>query len=360
MTATERRNDWKWQYAHRITTSDQLAKIIPLTETEKTDIDRCLSSFRMAITPYYASLIDPNDPLDPIRMQAVPSGKELEDCPDDLSDPLNETGDSPVPHIVHRYPDRALLLVTYQCAMYCRHCTRRRMVGEEDRVISDKALARALDYVRAHPEIRDILVSGGDPLTMATERLERILSAIRAIPHVEIIRIGTRVPVVLPMRVTEELTDMLRKYHPIWINTHFNHPREITPEAKRACEQIVDAGIPLGNQSVLLKGVNDSADTMKELLLKLVKMRVRPYYLYQCDLSRGIAHFRTRVETGIDILHKLTGNISGYALPRYVIDAPGGGGKIPLQYEYVLKKDDQEVMLENFQGRLFRYPQPKT
>ena len=359
MIASERRNDWKWQYAHRITTTEQLSKIIPLTDTEKMDIDRCLSSFRMAITPYYASLINPNDPFDPIRMQAVPSGKELDNCPDDLSDPLNETGDSPVPHIVHRYPDRVLLLVTYQCAMYCRHCTRRRTVGEEDRVISDKALTRALDYVRAHPEIRDILVSGGDPLTMATERLERILSSIRSIPHVEVIRIGTRVPVVMPMRVTEELTDMLRKYHPIWINTHFNHPREITSEARRACEQIVDTGIPLGNQSVLLKGVNDNADTMKELLLKLVKMRVRPYYLYQCDLSRGIAHFRTRVETGIDILHQLTGNISGYALPRYVIDAPGGGGKIPLQYEYVLKKDDQEVVMENYQGKVFRYPQPK-
>jgi len=359
MTTSERWNDWKWQYAHRITNADALSKVIPLTEAEKADIDQCLESFRMAITPYYASLIDPNDPFDPVRMQAVPSARELDPCPDDLNDPLNETGDSPVPHVVHRYPDRVLLLVTYQCAMYCRHCTRRRAVGEEDKVISDKALARALDYIREHPEIRDVLVSGGDPLTMATARLERILKAIREIPHVEVIRIGTRVPVVLPMRVTDELTDMLRKYHPIWINTHFNHPKEITPEAKRACERIVDAGIPLGNQSVLLKGVNDSAEIMKELLLKLVKMRVRPYYLYQCDLSRGISHFRTRVETGIDILHRLTGNISGYALPRYVIDAPGGGGKIPLQYEYVLSKDDQEVVLENFQGRVFRYPQPK-
>ena len=359
MTTSERWNDWKWQYAHRITTADALSKVIPLTEAEKADIEGCLESFRMAITPYYASLIDPNDPFDPVRMQAVPSARELDPCPDDLNDPLNETGDSPVPHVVHRHPARVLLLVTYQCAMYCRHCTRRRAVGEEDKVISDKALARALDYIREHPEIRDVLVSGGDPLTMATARLERILKAIREIPHVEVIRIGTRVPVVLPMRVTDELTDMLRKYHPIWINTHFNHPKEITPEAKRACERIVDAGIPLGNQSVLLKGVNDSAEIMKELLLKLVKMRVRPYYLYQCDLSRGISHFRTRVETGIDILHRLTGNISGYALPRYVIDAPGGGGKIPLQYEYVLSKDDQEVVLENFQGRVFRYPQPK-
>jgi len=359
MAGSERFHDWKWQYAHRITTADALSKILPLTDGEKADIERCLESFRMAITPYYASLIDPNDPNDPIRMQAVPSGRELEPCPDDLADPLGETGDSPVPHVVHRYPDRVLLLVTYQCAMYCRHCTRRRAVGEEDRAIPEKALARALDYIRAHPEIRDVLVSGGDPLTMATERLERILSGIRAIPHVEVIRIGTRVPVVLPMRVAPELTDMLRKYHPIWINTHFNHPREITPEAKRACEAIVDAGIPLGNQSVLLKGVNDDAAVMRELLLKLVAMRVRPYYLYQCDLSRGIAHFRTRVEAGVNILRRLTGNISGYALPRYVIDAPGGGGKIPLQHEYVLEKNDREVVLENFQGKTFRYPQPK-
>ena len=359
MAASERLNDWKWQYAHRITTSEALSKVIPLSEEEKADIDRCLKSFRMAITPYYASLIDPNDPNDPVRMQAVPSGREREECPDDMADPLGEIGDSPVPHVVHRYPDRVLLLVTYQCAMYCRHCTRRRAVGEEDRVIPEKALSRALDYIRSHREIRDVLVSGGDPLTMTTDRLERILSAIREIPHVEVIRIGTRVPVVLPMRITPELTDMLRKYHPVWINTHFNHPKEITPEARLACERLVDAGIPLGNQSVLLKGVNDSAEIMKELLLKLVKMRLRPYYLYQCDLSRGIAHFRTRVETGVDILHALTGRISGYALPRYVIDAPGGGGKIPVQYEYVMKKDDEEVLLENFQGKVFRYPQPK-
>ena len=359
MAASECLNDWKWQYAHRITTGEALSRVIPLSEEEKADIDRCLQSFRMAITPYYASLIDPDDPNDPVRLQAVPSGRELEECPNDMADPLGELDDSPVPHVVHRYPDRVLLLVTYQCAMYCRHCTRRRAVGEEDKVIPERAFARALDYIRAHHEIRDVLVSGGDPLTMTTERLERILKAIRAIPHVEVIRIGTRVPVVLPMRVTPELTEMLRKYHPVWINTHFNHPKEITPEARSACERLVDAGIPLGNQSVLLKGVNDSAETMKELLLKLVKMRVRPYYLYQCDLSRGIAHFRTRVEAGVDILHALTGNISGYALPRYVIDAPGGGGKIPLQYEYVLKKDDEEVLLENFRGEVFRYPQPK-
>ena len=253
-----------------------------------------------------------------------------------------------------------LLLVTMQCAMYSRHSTRRRVVGEEDCAITEHELQNAIAYIRAHAEIRDVLISGGDPLTMGTAKLERILSALRAIDHVEIIRIGTRVPVVLPMRITSELTDMLRKYHPIWINTHFNHPRELTPEAAHACAALVDAGIPLGNQTVLLKGINDNAEMMKRLLLGLVKMRVRPYYLYQCDLSCGIGHFRTRVETGIEIMHQLTGNISGYALPKYVIDAPGGGGKIPVGYEYVLKKDDREVVLENYKGLTYRYPQPEA
>lgn len=352
-------NDWKWQYRHRITNAEALGKYLRFSEDEKADISLCLAKFRMALTPYYASLIHPDDPQDPIRMQAVPSARELILNDNDLADPLNEVGDSPVKHLVHRYPDRVLLLVTCQCAMYCRHCTRRRIVGEEDRMITEKGLEKALAYIRAHGEIRDVLISGGDPFTMSTEKLEHIVSALRTIPHVDIIRIGTRTPVVLPMRITDELCDMLRKYHPIWINTHFNHPREITPEAEAACARIVDAGIPLGNQSVLLRGVNDDASIMKELLLKLCHMRVRPYYLYQCDLSQGISHFRTRVETGIEIIHALTGNISGYAVPKFVIDAPGGGGKIPVQYDYLLHKDDGEVVLENWQGKTYRYPQPK-
>ena len=356
----ERWNDWKWQFANRITTVDQLSRALPLSPQEQADIQTCLGAFRMAITPYYASLIDPTNPNDPVRMQAVPSILETRPDANDLTDPLGEMADSPVPHVVHRYPDRVLLLVTMQCSMYCRHCTRRRVVGEEDCAISEQELQTAIAYIRAHEEIRDVLISGGDPLTMTTPKLERILSALRTIDHVEIIRIGTRVPVVLPMRITSELTDMLRKYHPIWINTHFNHPNELTPEAARACASIVDAGIPLGNQTVLLKGINDNAETMKRLLLGLVKMRVRPYYLYQCDLSCGIGHFRTRVETGIEIMHQLTGNISGYALPKYVIDAPGGGGKIPVGYEYVLKKNDREVVLENYKGLTYRYPQPKA
>jgi lysine 2,3-aminomutase len=291
-------------------------------------------------------------------MQAVPSILETRPDPNDLEDPLGEQSDSPVPHIVHRYPDRVLLLVTLQCSMYCRHCTRRRVVGEEDRVITEAALQKAVAYIRSHEQIRDVLISGGDPLTMRTEKLEHIIALLRSIDHVEIVRIGTRVPVVMPMRITTELTDMLKKYQPIWINTHFNHPKELTAESARACAAIVDAGIPLGNQTVLLKGINDDAETMKKLLLGLVKMRVRPYYLYQCDLSCGIGHFRTRVEVGVDIMHALTGNISGYALPKYVIDAPGGGGKIPIGYEYVISKDDSEVVLENYEGRRYRYPQP--
>lgn len=351
--------DWKWQFAHRITNVEMLSKVISLSEQDKADIKKCLEKFRMAITPYYASLIKTDDKNDPIRRQAVPSIEETKYCEYDLSDPLGEEADSPVPHIVHRYPDRVLFLITYICSMYCRHCTRRRTVGEEDRIIKEKELKLALDYIRSHEEIRDVLISGGDPLVMETGRLEHIISSLRAIPHVDIIRIGTRVPVVMPMRITQELLDMLKKYQPIWINTHFNHPAEITADAERACTAIIDAGIPLGNQSVLLRGINDNAETMKELLLKLVHMRVRPYYLYQCDLSQGISHFRTDVDTGIDILHKLTGNISGYAVPKYVIDAPKGGGKIPINYDYVISKDDREIVMENYKGSLYRYPIPK-
>ena len=350
--------DWKWQFAHRITTVETLSKLMALPEKEKNDITKCLEGFRMAITPYYASLIDQNDPSDPIRRQCVPSIEETYPCENDMADPLNELGDSPVPHIVHRYPDRVLLLVTLKCAMYCRHCTRRRVVGEEDTIIPEKSFQRALRYISEHEEIRDVLISGGDPLVMGTKRLEHIIASLRAIPHVDIIRIGTRVPVVMPMRITDELLDMLKKYQPIWINTHFNHPREITADSERACTAIVDAGIPLGNQSVLLKGVNDDTQVMKELLLKLVHMRVRPYYLYQCDLSQGIGHFRTTVDKGIEMVHELTGNISGYAVPKYVIDAPAGGGKIPVGYNYVISKDDREVVMENYRGITYRYPQP--
>jgi len=351
-------DDWHWQFAHRYQTVDDLQAVLPLTEGQKHDIDTCLRSFRMAVTPYYASLIDVDDPDDPIRMQCIPSIRETWPCATDLSDPLGEVRDSPVAQLVHRYPDRVLLLSTLQCSMYCRHCTRRRVVGETDMPISEPVLAAALDYIRRHTEIRDVLISGGDPLTMSDERLEHIISSLRAIEHVDIIRIGTRVPVVMPMRITPQLCAMLKKYHPLWINTHFNHPNELTPQAARACAMLADAGIPLGNQSVLLKGINDDAETMKRLVLGLVHIRVRPYYLYQCDLSRGIGHFRTDVRTGVDIVHGLQGFVSGFAVPKFVIDAPGGGGKVPVNYPYVHSIDDRQVVMENYCGKIYTYPQP--
>ncbi|HBL83346.1 MAG: lysine 2,3-aminomutase [Clostridiales bacterium GWF2_38_85] len=350
--------DWKWQYKNRITTVEELRRIITLSEKEKSDIEFCLTNFRMAITPYYASLMQKDNVNCPIRMQAVPTINETVKLDCEMADPLNEEGESPVPNIVHRYPDRVLFLVTHRCSMYCRHCTRRRVVGEEDNIITEAEIKTAVDYISQNTKIRDVLISGGDPFVMSDERLERIISALRAIEHVEIIRIGTRVPVVMPMRVTEGLVNMLRKYHPIWINTHFNHPSELTPDAIAACARIVDAGIPLGNQSVLLRGINDNVDTMKTLLLKLVKSRVRPYYLYQCDLSQGLGHFRTRVEKGVEIIQALTGNISGYAVPKFVIDAPGGGGKIPVNPEYIISGDNKKYILRNYKGDIYKYPQP--
>ena len=353
-------NDWKWQYAHRISTAGEIAGFLQMTQAETNEVEQCLSAFRMAITPYYASLINPDDPEDPVRKICVPRIQETYPCADDMADPLGEENDSPVPNIVHRYPDRVLFLTTLCCSTYCRYCTRRRVVGEEDRVITEAAMKKAVAYIRSHTEIRDVLISGGDPLVMRTEKLERIIGELRAIPHVDIIRIGTRVPVVLPMRIDGELLSMLQKYQPIWINTHFAHPREITEHSARACAAIVDAGFPLGNQTVLLRGINDSAEILKELFLKLVHMRVRPYYLYQCDLARGIGHFRTTVDTGINIMHALTGNISGYAVPKFVIDTPGGGGKIPVNYNYVIAKNEQEVVMENYRGKIYSYPQVET
>jgi lysine 2,3-aminomutase len=353
-------NDWHWQYAHRITDAETLAQVIDLRRGEKLEVTRCLEKFRMAVTPYYASLIDPADPRDPVRMQAVPSAEELKVYPWELADPLNEEGDSPVGCVVRRYPDRALLLVTKCCAMYCRHCTRRRLVGEEDSAITPAQTERAIEWLRDTPEIRDVLISGGDPLTLPDSRLEYILSRLRSIGHIEIIRIGTRVPVTMPMRVTPRLTAMLKKYHPLFINTHFNHPRELTPQAAAACGRIADAGIPLGNQSVLLRGINDSTGVMKELVFGLLKARVRPYYLYQCDLSEGLEHFRTDVREGIRIIDDLTGNVTGLAVPRFVIDAPGGGGKVPMNPEYIRALGDDKVVMRNYLGRQYEYPQPGT
>ena len=351
-------NDWHWQYRNRITTAETLSKIISFSEKEQKEISQSLGRFRMAITPYFASLMDPHDPFCPIRMQAVPSINETIVQPWEKKDPLDEDNDSPVPHIVHRYPDRVLFLVTRQCAMYCRHCVRKRYVGEEDCSITNAEKDKAIAYIAGTPQIRDVLISGGDPLSMSDENLEDIIARLRAIPHVEIIRIGTRIPVVLPMRITSALLAMLKKYHPLWMNVHFNHPRELTVESRRACAGIVDAGIPLGNQSVLLRNINDSTETMKELLLKLVQARVRPYYIYQCDLFEGSEYFRTRVEKGIEIIRNLTGNISGFAIPRFVIDAPNGGGKVPINPDFVVSLTDEKIEIRNYEGRVFSYPQP--
>ena len=351
-------NDWHWQYRNRIIDAQQLAALFDLTAAEQANVATCLQHFRMAVTPYYASLIDPDDLHDPVRAQAIPSTQELRVCPGELADPLNEQGASPVPNIIHRYPDRALFLVTRCCAMYCRHCTRRRLVGEEDRPLTDAQIDVAIDYIQKTPTIKDVILSGGDPLTLSDARLNTILSRLRAIEHVQIIRIGTRIPVTLPMRVTPALLSILKKYQPIYINTHFNHLSELTPEATRACAAIVDAGIPLGNQSVLLRGVNDSTPAIKDLLLGLIRERIRPYYLYQCDLSEGLQHFRTDVRAGIQIIAELTGEISGFAIPKFVIDAPGGGGKIPLNPNYIVSIDDTKVVMRTYEGEISEYPQP--
>ncbi|MCL4439863.1 MAG: lysine 2,3-aminomutase [Firmicutes bacterium] len=356
---SEQWNDWRWQMTNRLTGLNQLQQHMDLSKSEQKEIQQCLKTFRMAITPYYFSLMDPEDPACPIRQQAIPSIQELISSPCDHDDPLHEDGDSPVPGLTHRYPDRVLLLVTDQCAMYCRHCTRRRFAGATDRQRSKKELLHALNYIRSHPEIRDVLLSGGDALCLNDEALEFLLASLRSIPHVEVIRIGTRTPVVMPQRITPELVQMIRKYHPVWLNTHFNHPKEITPASQRAIHMLADAGIPLGNQSVLLKGVNDCPVVIKELVQKLVKMRVRPYYLYQCDLSRGIEHFRTPVSKGIQIIELLRGHTSGLAVPTFVVDAPGGGGKIPVQPNYLISQSEDQVVLRNYEGVITVYQEPR-
>jgi len=355
---TEQWNDWHWQIAHRVTTVEELKEVIPLTKAEETGITQCLETLRMAVTPYYASLINPNDPQCPVRKQAIPTALELHVGEYDLFDPLHEDTDSPVPGLTHRYPDRVLLLVTDQCSMYCRHCTRRRMAGQTDQALPLEHFQQALQYIRATPQVRDVLSSGGDPFTFSDDRLDYILSNLRAIPHVEIIRIGSRIPVVLPMRITDDLVQMLRKYHPIWVNTHFNHPKEITPESQAALARLADAGIPLGNQSVLLRGVNDCPNIMKKLVHLLVKNRVRPYYIYQCDLSTGIEHFRTSVSKGIEIVENLRGHTSGYAVPTYVVDAPGGGGKIPVSPQYLISMGPNKIVLRNYEGVITVYDEP--
>jgi len=353
-------NDWKWQLRNRIMNVETLEKVIPITIEEKKAIGHSLEFLRMAITPYYASLIDPDNPNDPIRKQAIPTVKELEVAPEDMLDPLHEDVDSPTPGLTHRYPDRVLLLVTDMCSMYCRHCTRRRKAGDTDKALPLDYVDKAVEYLKVHPEVRDVLISGGDPLTLPTDHLESIIKRIASVPTVEIIRIGSRIPVVLPQRIDDELVDMLKKYQPIWINTHFNHPKEFTPESCAALGKLADAGFPLGNQSVLLRGVNDHPEIMKRLVHDLVKNRVRPYYIYQCDLSQGLSHFRTSVAKGLEIMEYLRGHTSGFAVPTYVIDAPHGGGKIPVMPQYLISYGENKVILRNYEGGLFVYEEPKN
>lgn len=352
-------NDWKWQVKNRIETYEQLSQYFTFEPEEAEGIKQALAKFRMAITPYYLSLIDPNDPYDPIRRQAIPQGAECNIAPADLNDPLHEDEDSPAPGLTHRYPDRVLFLITDMCSMYCRHCTRRRFAGQKDDESPSERIEKCLAYIEKTPQVRDVLLSGGDALMVSDKKLEYIIQRLRAIPHVEIVRIGSRTPVVCPQRITPELCDMLKKYHPIWLNTHFNHPNEFTPEAEAALARLANAGIPLGNQTVLLRGVNDCVHVMKKLMHELVRNRVRPYYIYQCDLSMGLEHFRTPVSKGIEIIENLRGHTSGYAVPTFVVDAPGGGGKTPVMPTYVISQSPQKVILRNFEGVITTYTEPR-
>ena len=352
-------NDWRWQVRNRVETLEELKKYIELTPAEEEGVKKSLATLRMAITPYYLSLIDPNNPKCPIRRQAIPTAAEVHQSPADLLDPLHEDEDSPAPGLTHRYPDRVLFLITDMCSMYCRHCTRRRFAGQKDDESPQDRIEKCLEYIERTPEVRDVLLSGGDALMVSDKKLEYIISRLRAIPHVEIVRIGSRTPVVCPQRITDDLCNMLKKYHPIWLNTHFNHPNEMTPEAQAAVAKLADAGIPLGNQTVLLRGVNDCVHVMKKLMHELVKNRVRPYYIYQCDLSMGLEHFRTPVSKGIEIIENLRGHTSGYAVPTFVVDAPGGGGKTPVMPTYVISQSPDKVILRNFEGVITTYTEPR-
>jgi lysine 2,3-aminomutase len=355
----EKWNDWRWQLSHRLNSIEDFEGVINLTDSER----KALSEdglFRVDIPPYFASLIDPDDPNDPIRRQVIPIADEIVPFVGMMEDSLSEDRHSPVPGLVHRYPDRCLMLVTTQCASYCRYCTRSRIVGDPSATFSSVDFEAQIAYLEQATQVRDVLLSGGDPLTLAPKVLERLLSRLRAIPHIEIIRIGSRMPVFMPMRVTDELCDMLQQFHPLWLNIHVNHPNEITPELAEACDKLSRAGIPLGNQSVLLAGINDCVHIQRSLVHGLVKMRVRPYYLYQCDLVEGAGHFRTPVAKGIEIIEGLRGHTSGFAVPTYVVDAPGGGGKIPVGPNYLISQSDHKIALRNYEGFITTYEEPLT
>jgi lysine 2,3-aminomutase len=354
----ERWNDWRWQLSNRVNTLEEVGRVLNLTDDEREGLSSP-DKFRVDITPYFLSLIDPDDPNDPIRRQVIPTACEHEAFTAMMEDSLAEDRHSPVPGLVHRYPDRVLMLVTTQCASYCRYCTRSRIVGDATQNFNRHDHEAQLEYLRRTPQVRDVLLSGGDALTLAPKVLESILRGLREIPHIEIVRIGSRVPVFLPQRIDDELCEMLAEYHPLWMNLHFNHPNELTPEVARACDKLARAGIPLGNQSVLLAGVNDCLHIQRALVHKLVENRIRPYYLYQCDLIEGSGQFRTPVGKGIEIMEGLRGHTSGYAVPTYMIDAPGGGGKIPVMPNYLISYSDHKVVLRNYEGYITTYQEPE-
>lgn len=351
-------NDWRWQSRNRIRTLEKLERMLELSPEERQAMVDGGAMLPVGITPYYLSLCSRTDPAEGLRRTVVPTTSEFVRTAGEADDPLGEDGHSPVPGLVHRYPDRVLLLGLDFCSTYCRYCTRSRVVGHGELMPSEQRLEKAFEYIRQTETIRDVLLSGGDPLALSEDKLDWILSRLRAIPHLEFIRIGTKMPAVLPQRITPQLTRVLRKYHPLWMSVHFLHPNECTPEAMQACNRLADAGIPLGSQTVLLKGVNDDVETMKSLMHNLLKMRVRPYYLYQCDPISGSAHFRTSVSKGLEIIEGLRGHTTGYAVPTYVIDAPGGGGKIPLQPTYVVGREGDDLLLRNYEGNVYRYPDP--
>ncbi len=352
-------NDWRWQQRHAIRTGAALAKVLPLTEDERRGCEETAGIFRLGISPYYLSLIDPAHPFCPVRMQAVPTQAEAQSRPGELRDPLGEDKTRPTEALVHKYPDRVLLLALDTCSVYCRHCTRRRITKGGEAAFTRDALREAVDYVRAHPEVRDVLVSGGDPLLLADGRLDALLGDLRAIPHVEIIRIGTRVPVVLPMRVDDALAKMLRRHAPLYVVTHFNHPKELTAEAREACERLVDHGVPVENQAVLMRRLNSDPRIIRELMHGLLKMRVRPYYLHQMDVAEGLEHLRTPIGKGVEIIESLRGHTTGLAVPHLAVDLPGGGGKVTLQPEYVVERRETETVFRNFRGERYAYPEPE-
>jgi len=347
--------DWHWQLKNRVRNKETLSQIIKLTPQEEEGIKKASGRLSMAITPYWAMLMDDEDANCPLRRQAVPVVAESVIGPHEMVDPCAEDRDSSAAHLVHRYPDRVLLLATEHCAMYCRHCTRRRLVGEHQENTTPSRFDAAIDYIKSNKKIRDVLISGGDPFILEDEELENLIQKVRSISHVEFLRIGTRAPVTLPQRITEKMVNMLKKYSPIWVSIHFNHPKEITKRCKIACDMLADAGIPLGSQTVLLKGINDRPYVMRKLVHELLQIRVRPYYIYQCDPVRGTQHFRTPVAAGINIMEKLRGHTSGYAVPTYVIDGPGGGGKIPVGPNYILSQAKGKYVLRNYKGKIYTY-----